>query len=183
MTQHDERIGSVREARTTKTTTTDRPVTPESARSRPAAEREHVLDRPHHHDDRSIGGLLRDLRDQTTELLRQEFALARTEMREKFAVVGRNIAFLIVGSLIAVVGIVWLLAAATAAIGAALIAAGVADETAAWLAPLILGVVVGIAGYALVHKAIATLRDTHLTPEKTVQSLKENARWLENKTP
>lgn len=144
---------------------------------------------PPHHDDefvarnhKSLGTLLRDLRDELTDLLRQEVALARTEVREGVGRAVRNVVFLAVGGVVAAIGLLFVLAAGAMLITAGLIAAGVDAPTAAWLGPLILGLVVALIGWALMQKAISTLRDTRMYPAKTVQTLKENARWLKEKT-
>ena len=131
--------------------------------------------------ERRIPDLIKELRDETTDLMREELALARTEIGEKVSRAMRNVVYLGVGGLIAVVGLVFLLAAAVAAVEVALIAAGVAIATASWLAPLIFGVVVIVIGYALAQKAISTLRHEKLYPEKTAASMRANAHWAREK--
>lgn len=131
--------------------------------------------------DRSIGDLIKELRDETTTLLRQEVALAKTEMTEKATKVGRNLAYLAVGGAVAYLGLLFLLWAVTSGIMLALDAAGL-DEHAAWVAPLITGVVVAAIGYALIQKAISTLKNKdEIVPQKTVESVQENAQWARQK--
>ena len=50
-----------------------------------------------------------------------------------------------------------------------------------WLAPLIVGAIVGIIGCALTAKAVAALKRQSLVPEKTVRSLQEDKQWLQEK--
>jgi hypothetical protein len=54
-------------------------------------------------------------------------------------------------------------------------------ETAAWLAPLIVGGLVAGCGYVLLQKALTALKEEHLAPERTMESLQENKRWLQQK--
>lgn len=136
-------------------------------------------------DSRSIGDLLKELRDETTALLRQEVALAKTEVTEKATKAGRNIAYLAVGGAIAYAGLLFLLLGVTMLVTWALIALGMNENLrylAYCLAPLIVGGAVAGVGYALIQKAISTFsQPQELVPQKTVDSLQENASWAKNK--
>ena len=85
------------------------------------------------------------------------------------------------GGLIAFAGLLFLLVAATAGLYVGLVAAGLSHMTSGWLAPLIVGLVVAIIGYALVQKAISTLRNEPVMPERTAESLREDKDWIERK--
>jgi hypothetical protein len=132
-------------------------------------------------DNRSISDLLRELRDEGTLLFRQEIALAKTEVTQKATVAGRNVAYLAAGGLVAFLGAFFILFGVTALLYGGLAAAGLSREVAGWLAPLIVGVVVALIGYALVQKAINTLRHESLVPEQTMQSLQEDKQWVQQK--
>ncbi|MGV3483771.1 MAG: phage holin family protein [Planctomycetaceae bacterium] len=131
--------------------------------------------------DRSITELIKELRDETIELVREEVSLAKTEVTENVNRVARNSVYLGVGALIAFAGLIILLFAASAGAYVGLIAAGVANATAGWLAPLIVGGVVLLIGYAFVQKAISTLKEASLVPERTVRSVKEDKNWVKQK--
>ena len=133
------------------------------------------------HDGRSIPALLRELRDETTVLLRQEVALAKTEISEKAARAGRNTAYLAAGGLVAYAGALFLLLAATAGLLIALEAMGLDREITLWLAPLIVGGIVALVGYGLVQKGITALKHESFVPEKTKESVQENKQWLQDK--
>ncbi len=47
-----------------------------------------------------------------------------------------------------------------------------------WLSALIVGAVVGVISYFLVSSALNALKKTELKPEQTVETLKEDAKWL-----
>lgn len=134
-----------------------------------------------HPEDRSVADLIRELRDETMMLMRQEIALAKTETSEKVSRVTRNLAYLGTGGLVLYAGLIFILLALTAIVGIGLAAAGVSDAVNVWLAPLIVGVVVGIVGYGFVQKAISTLRHESIVPEKTVRSLKEDKEWAQER--
>jgi len=130
-------------------------------------------------DDPSIGTLLKDLTDRSRTLLRQEVELAKAEMGEKVSTIGRNIGYLAIGGAVLYAGVLALIA--TACIGVAVAFAQAVDgKTAAWLGPLLVGVLVCIAGYALVRRAIATLKKERIVPQKTIESLRENTEWFKD---
>lgn len=128
-------------------------------------------------EERSIGQLLKELRDETTTLLRQEVDLAKTEMSEKASRVGTNLGSLAVGGGVAFLGALALLAAVIYGL-TSLLNQFMSVGVAIWLAPLIVGLVLAAIGYSLVQKALATLRQERLTPIKTTQTLQENKEWL-----
>lgn len=128
-------------------------------------------------EERSIGQLLKELRDETTTLLRQEVDLAKTEMGEKATRVGKNLGSLAVGGGVAFLGALALLAAVIYGL-TSLLNQFMSVGVAIWLAPLIVGVVLAAIGYSLVQKALATLRQESLTPTRTTQTLQENKEWL-----
>jgi tetrahydromethanopterin S-methyltransferase subunit G len=120
-------------------------------------------------DDRSLGELLGDLAQQTATLARQEVELAKTEMSQKAAQVGRDIGFLAVGGAVAYAGFL--------AILAALIIALAANGVPWWLAALLVGVVVAGIGYVLVQKGLAALKREDLAPRQTIETLREDKDW------
>jgi hypothetical protein len=130
--------------------------------------------------DRSIGDLLKELRDESSALLRQEVALAKTEMGEKAAVAGRNAVSIGTGAAVAYAGAVLILAGLTIGLALLLDWAGM-DQHAWWVAPLVVGAVVALIGYGLIQKGVNKLKDQSAVPEKTVQSLQEDKQWLQEK--
>ena len=122
-------------------------------------------------DERSIGELLSELAGETSTLIRQEVALAQTELTEKAASVGKNVGFLVVGGAIGYAALLAILAA---------VIIGLATWIPAWASALIVGAVVGIIGFMMISSALAALKKTELTPRETVESLKEDAQWLKD---
>lgn len=128
----------------------------------------------------SIPDLLKDVRDQTSLLLRQEVILARTELSEKISRLVRNAAYLAAGGAVAFAGFLFLLHSATAGVARGLDAAGMADQSP-WLAPLLVGAVVALIGGSTIRKGLSAIKHESLVPEKTLDSLKEDKEWMQDK--
>jgi hypothetical protein len=122
-------------------------------------------------EERSLGDLFSDLASETGTLVRQEVALAQTELTKKAASIGKNVGYLVVGGAVGY-------AAALALIAAIII--GLSYFVPAWAAALIVSVVVGIVAFMMISSALTALKKTDLTPQETVETLKEDAKWLKN---
>ncbi len=122
-------------------------------------------------EERSLGDLFSELATETSTLVRQEVALAQTELTQKATSVGKNVGFLVVGGAVGYAALLAILAAAII---------GLAYFVPAWAAALIVGVVVGIVAFLLISSALKALKETSLTPNQTVETLKEDAEWLKN---
>ena len=120
-------------------------------------------------DERSIGELFSELANETGELIRQEVALAQVEITQKASKIGKNVGFLAVGAFIA--------NAALLSIVAALIA-GLANFIPLWLSALIVGILIGIVAAVLISMGLKNLKNIDLKPKETVETLKEDAKWL-----
>ena len=131
-------------------------------------------------DDRSIGQLLKELTQESSTLLKQEMNLAKTEMSEKASRVGANLGEVAVGGAVAFLGAIALLLAVVYGL-TSLLNKFMSLGVAAWLAPLIVGIVLAAVGYSLIKKALATLKQESITPQRTTQSLQENKEWLKQK--
>jgi len=128
----------------------------------------------------SLGHLLKELSTETTTLLKQEVELAKTEMGEKVSRVGTNLGAVALGGAVLFAGTLALLFAAVNAL-TEILTHIVSITVAAWLSPLLLGLVLGAIGYSMVKKALATLKQESVTPRRTTQSLQENKEWLKSK--
>ncbi len=131
--------------------------------------------------DLQIPDLLRQLRDDTTTLVREEIALAKSEMSEKLAVASRNAAYLAVGATIASTAVLLLLMGISYLLGQAFLSRGMDPGLAAFLGFLIVAIIVGAISASMILKAVKTLGDGSLKPEKTAQSLREDKQWAQNK--
>src|SRR5947209_20177576 len=68
-------------------------------------------------EQRSLGELFRELTDETKRLVSQEVELAKTEVKEKLSALGRDVAFIAIGGILAYSGFLVLLAAAVIGLG------------------------------------------------------------------
>ncbi len=132
-------------------------------------------------DGHTIGGLIRELRDDLTALVRQEVELSKHEMKEKTSRLSRNLILLLVGSVIAFLGIIYAVTALNQAVTDWLIIGGLAAATVVWLAPLIVGAGVLIIGGLLLLKAMRGFSHTRLSLDHTMHSVKEDVQWAQRK--
>jgi hypothetical protein len=123
-------------------------------------------------DQRSIGDLLSELSRETATLVRQEVALARTELTRSVARVQRHAVLIVAGGALAYAGMLSLVAA--------LVLALVRFGVAPWLAALVAGLGVVALGYALLQQGLAGLKRDPITLDQTVDTMKENAQWAKN---
>lgn len=123
-------------------------------------------------DERSLGDLFSDLASDTSNLVKQEVALATTELTQKAVKVGTNVGYLVVGGAVAYAAVLCFIAALVIGLGNLL--------GNYWLAALIVGIVVAVAAVVLILSAISALKKTGLTPTQTVETIKEDAQWLKD---
>jgi hypothetical protein len=129
----------------------------------------------------SIPALLRELRDETTTLFRQEVALAKTELKDNAAKMGGHVAHMAVGGFVAYAGIIVLLIGIGHLLSALLVKFGMNPDVAAWLAPIVVGLVVAIIGWVMLAKAKAAFAHDDLAPHQTIDSLRTNKEWAQQK--
>jgi xanthine/uracil permease len=121
-------------------------------------------------DERSLRTLLSDLWRQTSTLIADEIELAKAEMNEKASQVGSGVASIATGGAILLAGLIVLLFAAVAALALVL-----PEESAPWLAPLIVGGVVMLIGAAVLASGRRALRAESLKPTRTIASIRRDA--------
>ncbi len=119
-------------------------------------------------DSRSLGELFGDLGRNTSNLVRQEVQLAKTEMLQKAATFGKSAAFFVVAGVFAFVGFEALIACAILALS---------NVLSAWLAALIVAVALFVLGGILVMLAIGAIKKEGVAPTETIESLQKNAQW------
>ena len=124
--------------------------------------------------DRSLGELFSDLSQQTAELIRQEMRLAKAELSEKAADVGRHAMLIGAGVAFGLAAVV----AVAAALTLLLVDAGLAP----WIAALIAAAAMGLLAYVLAQSGISALKKKTIAPVETMHSLKETTQWLKNET-
>jgi predicted membrane-bound spermidine synthase len=124
------------------------------------------------HMDRSLGELFSDLSQQTAALIQQEMRLAKAELSEKFADVGKNAAMIAAAAVFGLSA----LGALTAGIILLMIELGMTP----WLAAVLTAALMGLVAFLLAQSGIAALRKKSLAPVETIDSIKETTQWLKN---
>jgi len=117
-------------------------------------------------EDQSLGELFAELTRETATLVRQEMALAKTEMSQKMSRVGRDVGFLAAGGAVLYAGFLALIAAAIIGLAHLGLHWG-------WSAFLVGLVVAGVGGF-LVKTGLDNLKREDLVPRQTIESLKED---------
>lgn len=117
----------------------------------------------------SLGGLLRDLADDTRTLVRQEIELARMEVTRTAAGVAKDSAWIAAGVAIVAVGGLVLVVALALGLGALL--------GSYWLGTLITGAFLLLLGGLFAWKGVRDLRRRELAPTRTVSTIREDADW------
>ena len=129
----------------------------------------------------SLPALLRDLRDETTTLLRQEVALAKAEMKENVSHMTSHAVQIAIGGFVGYAGLIVLLIGLGLLISSLLVRAGMSRDLAQWLAPAVLGAVVGVIGMAMVLRAKSAIASDDLAPKQTLATLREDKDWAQTK--
>ena len=120
----------------------------------------------------STAELIGDLYRGTSNLLRLEIELAKTELSQKASRVGKNVGFLAAGGLIAYAGFLALLGTIVAILAAL--------GLPVWLSALIVSVIVLAVGGFLVFKGLKTLQQEQIAPQRTLDTLREDQEWLKD---
>lgn len=128
----------------------------------------------------TLWDLVRRLANQASVLFRQETRLAMAEFREAIHAYAHNGLLLAAGAAVLGAGILVLLAAAVA--GLFVILNNVMPwYVAGWLSPLIIGAAATAVGYGLITQAVRTLRQTSIKPQKTIDTVREDAQWIKDR--
>jgi putative exporter of polyketide antibiotics len=124
--------------------------------------------------DKPISSLFADLARETGDLVQQEVRLARAEINEKISQMNTGITSLITGGVVVLAGLLVLLQAVV--FGVAELISPWTDQ--AWVAPLIVGVIVTLIGIAVLQKGRHNLKPAALRPERSAESLKRDTELL-----
>lgn len=121
----------------------------------------------------TLSELVSDLRQETTELFRKEVQLARIEISDAVSRLVTGVSVSAVGGVVAFAGLLCLLAAAVFGLDTAL--------STPWLSALIVGAVTIVVGGICV--AVGKAKLTHLTPDRSLHSLKQDTELVQEHLP
>jgi len=123
---------------------------------------------------RSFADVLQDIVTNIQTIIRAEIRLARTEVKEQITTLGRA-AGIMAGGAVAALFTVWLLLLTI------LFALSVVMPF--WAAALLLFVVLALVTFILLTLGKKKrLKAVHTTPEKTIETMKENVQWVKHQT-
>jgi uncharacterized membrane protein YqjE len=120
------------------------------------------------HSERSVTEVLRDLIGNLQGILRSEFQLAKTELKEEAAEAVAPIMMTGVGLVLGAYALGLLLVAAVL---------GLARIMAMWSAALLVAAVIAIIAAVLFNAGRGGLKRLNVKPERLIASLQENMRW------
>ncbi|MDF1658808.1 MAG: phage holin family protein [Verrucomicrobiales bacterium] len=121
--------------------------------------------------------LLRTLWEQLQVWAEQEFALAKSEVKEKVKVIANGFALVVVALAAATAGLFLVILALAAAVGIAVEALGVETKFAYLIGFTTISFVCLLVGISLFKSAKSRLSAENLKPQRTVESLKQTADW------
>ena len=133
------------------------------------------MDSPLYNTEPTLARLVGDLVSDVKQLLRQELALARYEVREEVrkakvasVSIGAGLGVVAIGGLLLIAMLVHLLNAVT--------------EWPLWICYGIVGGVCAVAGGVLLYFGKHYMFQIDMVPQQTVETMKENVRWIKEKT-
>ena len=126
-------------------------------------------------EEHSLGDLLTQLVSQISTLAQREMDLARTEMSQKVTQVANGARMIAIGGALAYAGLLAIIATAVLA----LVQYGALPW---WVATLAVGAFVLIVGLLVIGGGRRALQIKHLAPQKTLETLKDDADWARKHT-
>ena len=133
------------------------------------------------HPESSVLRIIKDLRDDTTSLFRQEVALAKRELAGKAITFGKNTVLIAVAALIGLYAVFFFFFFLNNLIQAGVHRAGFSPAVSAWFAPLLVGMLLGIGALILALKSLKTIRKEKAIPQRTMDSIREDKDWIKGK--
>ncbi len=134
-----------------------------------------------HDETRSLTTLVRGLVSDVSALFRQEIQLAKTEASERVESAVHGGQMLVIGAIFAI-GALGVLLAAIVVIGTAvLVNMGLDPMMANIVSALIVAVIVGGIGWAMISSGINRLKTSNFRLERTTHSLSEDAKTVKER--
>ncbi len=129
-------------------------------------------ERSQERETRSFGDLFSQLAGDTSLLVQQEVALAKKEFQASLAQAVGGVIVLAVGGVLATVGLIAILTSVILALALVM---------PHWAAALLVGAIFVILGIVLALVGVNRLRRLKLIPERTAQTLKDDAAMIREK--
>lgn len=129
-----------------------------------------------HDGRRSLGALLRELAEGSAELVRGEAKMARVEVTELVSGVARGTAFVATGGVLLLLGGLSLLTGLVLLIGDQWL-----PNDLYWVGALLVLVISGAIALWLANRGRRALSPAALSPDQTLDTLKEDKEWLKRR--
>ena len=123
--------------------------------------------------DRSLSGVFQDIIRNVQEIVRSEVRLAKTEILEEAAKAKSSTLLLGAGAVTAMFAIFFLLL---------MIVYALALVVPRWTAALIVGAALAVVANVMLTAGVRRFKQIHPTPERTVETIKENVEWAKQHT-
>jgi uncharacterized membrane protein YqjE len=120
---------------------------------------------------RSVPEVLQDIVGNLQEIIRSEFRLAKTELKEEASRAANPLATFGMGLVLGFYGLGFLFLS---------FVYGLSTVMAGWLAALLVGTMLAIVAIALMSSSGKKLKRVNPTPDKTIRSLEENVQWAKH---
>jgi uncharacterized membrane protein YqjE len=121
--------------------------------------------------ERSMGDVLKDIVSNVQDMVRGEVRLAKAELREEAGRTAGAAKLIGIGAGLALLGAGFLLVSLTQLLALIM---------PAWVASLLVGGILAIAGFVMLGKGRAQF--TVPAPHKTIENVKENVQWMKDQT-
>jgi uncharacterized membrane protein len=119
--------------------------------------------------NRSLSGVFQDILRDVQEIVRSEVNLAKAEIRQEASKVASSTRWVIGGAVTGLFAVLFLLWAIVYAI---------ALVWPLWAAALLVAAALSIAAAVLLLGGIRRFKQVHPTPERTLETIKENVEWV-----
>ena len=124
-------------------------------------------------EERSVASLFGELASEMALLIKQEAALATTELGEKARVAANQLVLIVAALLFGTASLLTLVAA---------LVIGLAAYIPAWLSATVIGAALAVLAFALYQKSVLTLSNVKPVPERTARSIQETKSWIQQQT-
>jgi uncharacterized membrane protein YqjE len=123
--------------------------------------------------DRSLSGVLQDIIRNVQEIVRSEVRLAKTEILEEAAKAKSSTLLLGAGAVTAIFAMLFFLL---------MIVYALTLVVPSWAAALIVGAALAVVASVMLTAGVRRFKQIHPTPERTVETIKENVEWAKQRT-
>ncbi|WP_394824912.1 phage holin family protein [Pendulispora albinea] len=117
----------------------------------------------------TIGALLGSLASETGTLVRQEIRLASAEMGQTAKSATSHLGLLGVGGVLALAGLLTVIAG---------LILRLQPLVPMWISAMVIGIIAGGSGFLVVRRGMKALRGLDFVPQRTIQTLKQDATWM-----